>query len=141
MSGFFSSKRSIALLVSVALNLLFAAGIGAHFIQDATKGDRGTRFIERIADRLPPEDGAKLRALYEERRDALATARQEVRKRQEAYRAALRREPFDRQELVQATDRLTAERGEMYRVFVRMLVDAAETMSPEGRAALAERRR
>lgn len=138
-----ASRRSLPLLISLALNVLLLSAIGGHFLREAADDEpkRRTSFVERMAERLSADDAARLRAVYEQHGDALAALRNTVELRQEDYRRALRSEPYDPAAVERALDRLVAERSEMYRAFGRIIAEAATGMSLEGRAVLAERRR
>lgn len=135
--------QSIALLVSVAVNLLLVSAIGTYALrgQDRFGRDRMAAGIERMASRLPDADAAKLRSAYQAHAAEFSAAREDVRKLREAVRAALRAQPFDPKALDQATENLASRRAAMDRAFMTLISSAVVQMSPEGRARLLNRPR
>ena len=100
--------QSIALLVSLAVNLLLVSAIVTYAVRGHDRGgrDRMAAGIERMAGRLPEADATRLRAAYQAHVDEFRAAREDIRRLREAVRAALHAEPFDPKALDQATENL-----------------------------------
>jgi len=135
--------QSMALLVSLCLNLVLISAVAAYSLRDRGPSgrDRTTAGIERLAGRLPAGEAEKLRAAYAPRASEFAAAWAEVRRLQDGVSAALRAQPFDPQALSDAAARLAQKRAEIQREFFGVVSVAAADMSPSGRAELAEFRR
>lgn len=135
------------MLISLALNLFFI-GIGAtmlarsYFAAPAVTTvtiDRSANArIERIAETLPPADAAIMRAAYRDNAATLDAARAEVDAGVATVKASFRAQPYD----VETTRKATADTRAKFLRFLALVHDAiagaAEKMSPEGRARLAE---
>ncbi len=135
-----SRKTLWALLISVALNLLVLAWIGAHFVRGEFRPPReGGPGIERLAATLPKPDGDVLRASYAADRADIEAARAAFRQAQTAMRATLRAEPFDASAFQQATTNVQGRRRALEDTLNRSLGKALPQMSPEGRARMAQR--
>jgi uncharacterized membrane protein len=135
--------QSIALLVSLAVNVLLISAIAAYALQGHHHRDRGDRraaVIERLAGRLPDADAAKLRSAYTAHLDEFKAARDEVRRLREAARTALRAQPFDPKAFQQAAETLAARRAAVDQAFTNVIAGAVIQMSPQGRARLLDRR-
>lgn len=139
------SKRFM--LFSVALNL-FLIGVGAtmfarsYFAPPSITTvtiDRSARArIERIAATLPPADAAIMRTAYRDNAATLDAARAEVDAGVARIKTSFGAEPYD----IEATRAATADTRAKFMRFLALVHDAiaqaAEKMSPEGRARLAE---
>ena len=136
-------RLSIAFFVSLAVNVLLVSAIAAYALRDrwSPGRDRLAYGIDRVVDKLPAEDGAKLRAAFTARAKELAALQATVRESREAMRRALRAEPFDAGALVQSMAVLDAKRSDMQRLLHAMTAEAAAGMTPDGRTRLAERPR
>lgn len=135
------------MLLSLALNL-FLIGVGgtmlarSYFAPPAISTitiDRSARArIERIAETLPPADAAIMRAAYRDNAATLDAARAEVDAGVERIKTSFRTEPYD----IEATRKATADTRAKFMRFLSLVHDAiaqaAQKMSPEGRARLAE---
>lgn len=134
--------QSIALVVSLAVNLLVASAIAAYAIHGHRDraGDRNATRIERLAERLADADAATLRAAYAAREAEFKAAREETRRLRDGVRAALRADPFDAKALDGAMARLADQRAATQQAFYGVIAAAAAGMSPDGRARLAEPR-
>lgn len=132
--------QSIALVVSLAVNLLVASAVGAYAIHrhHDWNRDRNAARIERLADRLPDADAAKLRAAYTAREAEFKAAREETRRLRDAVRAALRAQPFDAKALDDAVARLATQTAATRKAFYGMVAATAAQMSADGRTRLAE---
>lgn len=133
--------RSVVLTISLAVNLLLVSAIAAYALRDrpAEGQDRHRSGIERLAERLPAEDGAKLRAAYAAHADELTALRADTRRLRDSVRQVLREEPFDPKAFGEAMAQLASRRAEMHRAFGRVIGEAAAKMTPDGRTALADR--
>lgn len=135
------------LLGSLALNLFFI-GIGGALLMQGYGSPAPARQswsnrtvaerIERIAQRLPSEDAARLKAAFQARRDTLENARTVYRERQEAFRAALRRDPFELEALKTSLADMRAARQAFDLQFHEFFALQAAEMSPAGRHKLAD---
>jgi len=135
------------LLGSLALNLFFIGIGGALLMQgygsaaparQSWNSRSVTERIERISQRLPGEDAARLKGAFQARRDALESARTIYRERQEAFRSALRREPFELDALKTSLADMRAARQAFDLQFHDFFAQQAAEMSPAGRHKLAD---
>ena len=135
--------QSIALLVSLAVNLLLVSAIVTYAVRGHDRGgrDRMAAGIERMAGRLPEADATRLRAAYQAHVEEFKAAREDIRRLREAVRAALHAEPFDPKALDQATENLARRRAAMDHAFMTLISSAVVQMSPQGRAKLLDRPR
>ena len=128
-----AKRLSIALAVSIALNLLLA-GI----------------WVGRMVHRRPPperdlpalraeHDGrrAPLRGLFREHGDELRDRRRAIGEARSAARETLEREPFDRGALERSLETLRTQTLASQETMHRAIVAAAEKGSPEERRKLA----
>ena len=144
-----SERRSPAsprrlLLGSLALNLFFIGIAGSmavrHWIEPPPAAlDRSDAArIGRIAATLPPADAELLRAQFAQQREAVETARETIRRTQDAIRAALRAEPFDVAAMRAAMTETRAARETFYQTLQSVVATAASQMTPAGRNKLAD---
>ncbi|MGE5539368.1 MAG: periplasmic heavy metal sensor [Gemmatimonas sp.] len=131
----------IALLASVALNLLLAGVIGVWVARPMFRGPAPQpefgRVIDRMANRLPDSDAAVLRRAYDAHREEIARLGQNVRRTRERVRAALRADPFDAGALAAAMGEMRAARNGVEDAIQSVMREGAAEMSPEGRRTLA----
>jgi uncharacterized membrane protein len=128
-----AKRLSIALAVSIALNLLLA----------------GFWVGRRVHGRPPPERGlpalgaehdgrrAPLRGLFREHGDELRDRRRAIGEARSAARETLEREPFDRGALERSLETLRKQTLASQETMHRAIVAAAEKSSPEERRKLA----
>jgi len=135
--------QSIALLVSLAVNLLLVSAIATYAVRGHHRPDRDrlAAGIERMAGRLPEADATRLRAAYQAHVGEFKAAREDIRRLREAVRTALHAQPFDPKALDRATENLASRRAAMDRAFMTLISGAVVQMSPEGRARLLPRPR
>jgi len=134
-----AKRLSIALAVSIAINLLLAGiWVGRAFRHPrppradhempALHGERG----EREGRRGP------LRGLYREHGDELREKRRAIGEARRAAREALEKEPFDRAALESALAALRKETGASQEIMHRAIVEAAAKAPPEERKKLGQ---
>jgi uncharacterized membrane protein len=127
------------LLASLALNLFLIGLIAALLLRQPTPVDVSVAGrIERLATDLPRADGDKLRDAFQSNRAGVEGARASFEETRDAFRAVLRREPFDAAALQEAMARSRAARQEFDAALQGVLARAAAEMSPAGRTALAD---
>jgi uncharacterized membrane protein len=134
------SKRWL-LLGSLALNLFFIGVAIAIAIRapDAPSWDRNVFVrMERLSATLPPADADKLRGEINSNRQAIEAAQTQYRSAQDQIRAALRKEPFEVNDMRAAMTQTRAARQSFDQILQGMFADAASKMSHEGRQALAD---
>lgn len=136
-----STRRWRPLLVaSLALNLLFIAAVGAHYVRTTARSstERWKANIDILAKSLPESDAAKFRATLAQRLPALEAARGDLRTAREAIADIIRTEPFDRAALERAMADFGTKRVGLQATYQAMLADAAAAMSHDGRIKLAD---
>ncbi len=132
---------AIGLGLSVALNLV-GVGFLLSFVlfrpPPPPPGPVGEHMLERLARRLPPEDGAKLLAVIARERVAEKTAEQDMTAASQALRDAILADPYDPARAAaagQAVHKAAMAIGGYYQATI---LDAAGEMSATGRRALAD---
>lgn len=131
---------AMALLVSLAVNVLLAGAIATHVLRQpaAPTGERWRIAAESLAATLPAADAATLRAVLANHTPALEIASADVRKAREGIRQALRAEPFNAAALDRAMAEFTARRLEVQKRFQAVIAGTAAQVSPEARNRMAE---
>jgi len=140
MALFAGRKLSIVLAVSLAMNALLVSAVAAHFYRgwsDAPR-DRGGFGMERLADRLPPADGSRLRDVYRARAGELAGLAEDMRVLREKTRDLLREPALDRAALAEAMAAQRSRQEALGAALHGILFQAAAEMSAEGRERLAD---
>lgn len=130
------------LLGSLALNLFFIGALIALAIRPpvpASNWDRDVFVrVERIAETLPSNDAAILRAQIGANRSGIETAQANYRGAQNAVRETLRAEPFSAEALRAATAKTRAARQVFDQTIQGVFDSSAAQMSQPGRQALAD---
>lgn len=130
------------LLGSLALNLFFIGIAIAMAVRPPPPGRMWDRDIfvrtERLAERLPKEDGAILIAQMNANRDAIERTQKQYRAGQEAIRESFGKEPFDANAMRAAMSDTRAARQAFDVAVQAAFANAATQMSQAGRAALAD---
>jgi uncharacterized membrane protein len=129
------------LLGSLALNLFFVGVALAMVIRepDAPSWDRNVFVrMERLSATLPSADADKLRSDITNNHQQIEAAQTQFRGAQDQIRAALRKEPFDVNDLRAAMTQTRAARQNFDQILQGMFADAASKMSHDGRQALAD---
>jgi uncharacterized membrane protein len=131
----------VALAVSVAINLAVAGVVAGAWLRDGPPRGGGVRDVGfgPYAAGLTDDDRAALRRALIARGPDLRAARAAMRDDMAAVVAALRAEPFDAEAMTAAMERGTARVAEFAGLGRLLLVDHAAAMTPEARAAFAER--
>jgi uncharacterized membrane protein len=131
------------LLGSLALNLFFIGIVLAMAVRPTPAPTPSTWdpdvFVrmERIAQTLPAEDAAILRAQVEADRTTVANAQSTWQGDRDQIREALRQEPFDAAALRSTMARTRADRQTYDTVLQNLFAEASAKMSHQGRLALA----
>jgi uncharacterized membrane protein len=131
------------LLGSLALNLFFVGIALAMAVRPAPAPTPSTWdpdvFVrmERIAQTLPADDAAILRAHVDADRTTVAAAQGTWQRDRDQIRETLRQEPFDAAALRSMMARTRADRQAYDAVLQNLFADAASKMSHQGRLALA----
>jgi uncharacterized membrane protein len=134
-----SARWRWGLGASIALNLFLIALFSTHLLSHRHDDRRmaPTMRIDGLAATLPTEDGDKLRAALQARKD-IGAAVDEFRVAQDKVRSILRTEPFDQAALKQAMMEAQARHQVVEAAIHALLADVAGQMSAKGRAKLAE---
>ncbi|SLN45255.1 periplasmic heavy metal sensor [Oceanibacterium hippocampi] len=127
---------AVALVLSVAVNLLLGGLAAGHWLRAHDHGDRhrgGPHFLERLESKLDGKDRQALDRLQavrdpvvDERIDALRAARRD-------FQAALAAEPFDRATVAAAQAEMRARSLAAQQAIHETMLDVMEVLSPEGR--------
>jgi uncharacterized membrane protein len=130
------------LLGSLALNLFFIGALIALAIRPpapASNWDRDVFVrIERIANSLPSNDAATLRAQISANRTGIEAAQMKFRSAQGTIRDAMRTEPFDAEALRSAMATARTARQAFDQTIQSVFAGSAAQMSQTGRQALAD---
>lgn len=135
------------LVGSLALNLFFIGTLGAlalrHYVmpaqQTATERPRtAAARIERLAAPLPAADADRLRIAFRAREAEAERARDGLNRALENLQIALRKQPFDAAQLRGALTDIRTARPVYEQVMAELYLAGVSTMSPEGRAKLAD---
>jgi uncharacterized membrane protein len=145
---------AVALVASLAINLLVAGAIAGHFLSgrhhawhgwgmmrgevDRMPDRPGERVIGRMAAALPSENRAAFEAAMEQHRQPLAEAGRGVRDARTKVRDAMAAEPFDRARLESSFAELRARSQQLQTAVHGAVADAAAKLPPEARAKLAQ---
>lgn len=131
----------IALAVSVAINLCVAGVVAGAWLRDGPPRGGGVRDVGfgPYAAGLTEDDRAALRRALIARGPDLRAARMAMRDDMAAVVAALRADPFDAAAMAAAMERGTTRLAEFAGLGRSLLVEHAAAMTPEARAAFADR--
>ncbi len=130
--------RSRVLWLSVSGNLFAAALIGAHFAARPPGPPGIAGAAERMARDLPPADAARFRAVLDQDRPWFDAARGRMAEARADLAQSIAHDPYD---AVAVHERMLAFQvrwAETSGRFGESLLTAIDTLSPEGRAKLAE---
>jgi uncharacterized membrane protein len=141
-------------IISLALNVFLGGIVAAWALRPVIPGlhtivrlhhppppPSPRNFAERMAERLPEADRAVLRQAFAKRQGEIEKQFGEMRKSQQAARAALRTDPFDAAAYDAAIERDRATRLALQTAIQGAMREAAMGMSAEGRAKLMPRGR
>ncbi|MCO6382820.1 periplasmic heavy metal sensor [Oceanicola sp. 502str15] len=140
----------VVLVLSLAANLAVAGLVlGAWITHDGKRGPDGRRgdkdkIVRELgfgpyARAIPRENREDFRAAIEARRDELRASRSGLRSAFEATLATLRAEPFDRAAMAAQMEAQRSAITKGQRIGHEILLDRLASMSPEERAAFADR--
>jgi uncharacterized membrane protein len=134
--------KSVALFVSLAANVLLVSAIATQALSSGKfdNRDRSTASrVERLADRLPGPDGAKLKAAFAAHAADLPAAHTDLKAARDAFRQALAANPYDPAAVEKSLAALDASRARVRQIMRATIVSAVAEMSPDGRKSLADR--
>jgi uncharacterized membrane protein len=126
----------IALVISLALNLLILGVFAGEFLRGGPGRDLG---FGPFAAAFTDADRKALRREFRQRMPDLRASRVAQREAMAGVAAALRAEPFDPEELRAAVAATAARLGDRVQIAQELLVGHLSAMSPEDRAAFAGR--
>ena len=130
----------IALAVSVALNLLVVGIIGGAMLRDGPRGRMmGDLEFGPFTQALTRDDRAALRQAFVQRMPEMRDMREQMRGDFAGLLAALRAEPFDAEVLRGLMAAQSDRMAERLAIGQELLVERVEAMTPEARAAFADR--
>lgn len=131
----------IALAVSVALNLLVIGLVAGAMLRDGGPRGRmaGDPAFGPFTEALAPEDRAALRQEFVQRIPEMRDMRRQMRTDFAALLEALRAEPFDAGAVRGLIEAQSARMAGRLQVGQELLVARIEAMTPEARAAFADR--
>lgn len=131
----------LALVASLALNLLLAGVVGVWAVRPMFRGPPPPpefgRVIEHMTHRLNDSDAAILKRAYSEHRDEMNRLIGNVRDARQKVRRALQTEPFDPVALKGAMNEVRAARSAVEEAIQDVMRSGAAAMSAEGRHMLA----
>jgi len=130
----------IALIVSLALNVLIIGGVASGLIFSHHYGwDRHGRrhsLLLRFAETLPAEQADAIRKTVLSERSALDPLRKAKREARDAARSVLTTEPFDLQKFRAALDRIAEADAKEKRARMTIFADTVANFTPEERRQL-----
>lgn len=130
--------RTRVLWLSVAGNLFAAALVGARFVMEPPHRPGLAGAAERMARDLPPADAARFRAALDHERPWFDSARRRMADARADLARSIAQTPYDE---TAAHERMAAYQARLVETSGRFgdsLLAAIGTLSPEGRAKLAE---
>ncbi|MBI3517070.1 MAG: periplasmic heavy metal sensor [Proteobacteria bacterium] len=130
------------LLASLALNLFLLGVVAAYQLHGRVvaeaRAPRTQLRIEQIAETLPKGDAARLEAIFREHAAELGELTAGIGVGQDRQRDGFRAQPFDPRPVAAAMEMTRFNHDAAKRVVHGIILEAAEQMSPEGRAKLAD---
>ncbi len=131
--------RTRVLWLSIAGNLFSATLIGAHLATGRPPGPPGLAgAAERMARDLPTADAARFRAALDHERPWYDTARHRMAEARADLSRSIAQNPYDEAAVRERILTFQARWAETSSRFGDSLLTAIGTLSPEGRARLAE---
>jgi len=134
------SWRSVALTVSVLLNLFLLALIGGHVWQDSREAARErfpmSKAVARLEARLPSRDAAAFEQSLRDAAPRYAEQAQALRAARRAFNAEITAEDFDPARASQALARWRVAWNRFNDAFQGPLIEALSKISPEARRKL-----
>ena len=130
--------RTRLLWLSIAGNLFGAALIGARFAAGSPAPPGLAGAAERMARDLPPADAARFRAALDHERPWFDAARHRMAEARADLARSIAQDPYDERAVHERMAAYQARWTETSGRFGDSLLAAIGTLSPEGRAKLAE---
>ena len=137
--------------LSIALNLFFAAFIGAqawrlHHLGEVISLPRGgglasadvQSIIEKLAKNLPPADGRLIRGAFAAKMPQLVALQAELLRTSELVHADIAQKPFSADKLQTDMNAAAVARQQIPPVIQDVLLDVLPQMSDEGRLVLSQ---
>lgn len=128
----------IALIVSLALNVLIIGGVATALVLSRHHGWKGHKHFGLLAfaRTLPAERSEMIRKKVADEEATLSALRKAVREARVAARSLLTEEPFDAEKFKAALDRIADADVAAKRARMALLAAAAADMTPEERRQL-----
>ena len=130
--------RTRVLWLSVAGNLFAAALVGARLVVGSPGPPGLAGAAERMARDLPPADAARFRAVLDRDKPWFDTARHRMADARADLARSIAQNPYDQNAVHERMEAYQARWAETSGRFGNSLLAAIGTLSPEGRAKLAE---
>lgn len=137
-------RLRLMLIASLALNLLVIGAVAGSLIVGKHRhryggGDRGEEYgLMSFTRHLSAERRAPLRKAIKENRETLKPLRESVDEARRQAADALAVEPFDRERVKAAFDKITEADGKLKSAGLSMLLTTAEGLTPDERQKLKE---
>ena len=132
--------RRIALPCSIVLNLFLLAAIGGHFYSRYAGPSRDrtmlSRLLARVEATLPADEAAAFKAVILRDQDRFLAARQKLLAARQELMAQITADPYSKAGTAQALKDWKAAWDSVSGEFSGTLVDALDTVSPQGRRKL-----
>jgi uncharacterized membrane protein len=131
----------IALMVSLALNVLIIGGVASALIVShhhhwrGGHGHKGSLLLS-FAETLPSDQGDAIRQKVQSERTVLDPLRKAEREARDAARGILMTEPFDAQKFKAALDRIADADAKVMSARMTIFADTVATFTPEERRQL-----
>ena len=131
------------LFASLALNLFFVGMLAAYQLRGTIARPQGTPLgaqlrVEQLAETLPKADAALLDQVFRTHAAELSEYTAAIRQSQDRQRDGFRAQPFDPKPVETAMTATRFNHDAAKRVVHEVILQAAQQMSPEGRAKLAD---
>lgn len=124
------------LVISLCVNVALASFVAGRWSANATQTPVAMRAPDR-ANNIDPATRDAIRAAFAARRDEVAAGMRDVRRKRAALHQAIMAEPWDRERIDAALAAYRDADAANRRRYAEIVLDAAETMDVEDRAALA----
>ncbi len=129
----------LALMASLALNILIVGGVAAAFVLPHLHGWKGhpkPGSLAGFAETLPPDRAEIVRQKVRGEKANLEVLTKEERESREAARVVLTEDPFDVAKFKVALDRVAQALDKQTRARMTLVADTAAELSPEERKQL-----
>jgi uncharacterized membrane protein len=131
-------KLRLALMASLALNILIIGGIAASFVLPHMHGWRGHKpeGLAGFAETLPPDRAQLVRQKVQGEKANFESLSKEEHESRAAARAILIEDPFDVAKFKAALDRVAQSLDKQARARMMLVADTAAELTPEERKQL-----